>query len=367
MIAASILPATPAPAAARDAGRLANSAPGFRRDLSQAFGKTRPDPAPVDHSDDTPIETDEADQEQREETTGAQLAEASPQGAAGADRQQPQAKEADPGRATVTDTAKAKPQSDGEAPKLSLTGANDEASVLLTGSDSQSGAQTGKEPGEHSGGGGDPLKMLAQVAALKAGSAAAMMPPTPTADASAAQVAALTPTAAPPAASSVLNAAGAAPPGAAFEAEQSGVDPNVARVARGLQSALNQQGGSVALRLHPPELGMVRLEMEIDGSTVRARLTAEHESVRTLLNQQLNHLRQALRGQGLIVERLEVQTQPPASGSEAEPQSWQDHTDDGRSRGRHSFFKQDSDGQATNDRSATDPINFEQVLLNTVG
>lgn len=169
-----------------------------------------------------------------------------------------------------------------------------------------------------------------------------------------------------PAPASVASAAPAPAPetlphSAAPQLDPSSVDPNVARVARGLQSALSQQGGTVALRLHPPELGVVRVEVEIDAGAVRARFIAEHESVRTLLTHQLQHLRQALQSQGLAVERLEVQTQ--TQHADAEAQARGDDTAEGRSRGRHGFFQQQSQGRPGDEASTSRPHSFEQALL----
>ncbi|MEM1099444.1 MAG: flagellar hook-length control protein FliK, partial [Planctomycetota bacterium] len=66
---------------------------------------------------------------------------------------------------------------------------------------------------------------------------------------------------------------------------------NEARLARGLKSALNQQGGSVTLRLTPPEMGTVRIQMQIQGTQVAAQFHAETDAARSLLQQQLGQLR----------------------------------------------------------------------------
>ena len=161
-----------------------------------------------------------------------------------------------------------------------------------------------------------------------------------------------------------------APPSPALpQLEQTAVDANVARVARGLQSALSQQGGTVALRLHPPELGVVRIEVQIDAGVVRVRFHAEHESIRTLLTHQLQHLRQTLEGHGLVVERLDVQTQTQAQREYDDSQSWREDAADGRSRGQRGFFRRPPPGHTQDDPNSlrSDPLSFEQALLNMVG
>jgi flagellar hook-length control protein FliK len=83
-------------------------------------------------------------------------------------------------------------------------------------------------------------------------------------------------------------------------------------------------------------MGTVRIQLQIQNGTVNAQVHAETESTRTMLNQQLSHLRTALENQGLSVERLGVQTMQNSSGSNLhnESQSGRDgQANDGRSRG----------------------------------
>lgn len=85
---------------------------------------------------------------------------------------------------------------------------------------------------------------------------------------------------------------------------------NVARVAKGLYAAASAGGGAVTLRLSPPEMGIVRVEMQLQQGVVRAKLLAEQDSARDLLGQRVGELRLALERQGLVVERLQVEALP---------------------------------------------------------
>lgn len=152
------------------------------------------------------------------------------------------------------------------------------------------------------------------------------------------------------------------------QVEQSPADANLARIARGLQSAISQNGGAVTLRLHPPELGAVRIEVEIHDGVVRAQFQAQTESVRTLLMHQLQNLRQALQGHGLVVDRLDVQTETQPQMSQDGSQSWHEDAADGRSRGQSNLWRRSMQP----DPGSQDDLNglessFEQTLLNTVG
>lgn len=130
---------------------------------------------------------------------------------------------------------------------------------------------------------------------------------------------------------------------------------NLSRVSRGLSSAIQQRGGAVTLRLTPVDMGTVRIQLQMTGTSVSASFHAESASAHTLLTQQLSSLRQSLEGQGLQVERLSVQSMQAAatsnsqSGSNAGGQSQQDASaqqqsaNDGRSRGQYS--QQQSNGR----------------------
>jgi flagellar hook-length control protein FliK len=164
--------------------------------------------------------------------------------------------------------------------------------------------------------------------------------------------------------------ANAGPAGAAANPAVSADDANAVRVARGMQSALSQGGGTVTLRLQPPDLGLVRIQMQVQDGVVSAQVTAERDTVRDLLSHQLGQLRTALESHGLTVDRLDVQTAPRALGqtlgsgdrSEQAPQ-------DGRSRGQ--YARQDTGGGGRDSgegrRDPTPgPAGFEQELVNLV-
>jgi hypothetical protein len=126
-------------------------------------------------------------------------------------------------------------------------------------------------------------------------------------------------------------------------------DLNAARLARGLQNAVNQRGGGMTLRLTPPEMGTVRIQMQMQGPTVSAQMHTETDGARQLLNQQLGQLRQVLESQGLSVERLSVQQMGNSSSSQGAMQQGTDQSqDDGRSRGGHQ--QRQHQGQRRDDR-----------------
>lgn len=63
----------------------------------------------------------------------------------------------------------------------------------------------------------------------------------------------------------------------------------------------------VTLQLKPPELGTVRIKMDIKDHTLRLSMTAEHHSVKELLLNNINELKEALVQHGVKLEKVDVQ------------------------------------------------------------
>ena len=96
----------------------------------------------------------------------------------------------------------------------------------------------------------------------------------------------------------------------------------VQRVARAFE-AMGDRGGSVRLRLHPPELGSLRLEVTVRNGTMTARLEVESDSARTMLLDNLPALRDRLAQQEIKVDRFDVDVGDRSPGGT--PQGPGDH------------------------------------------
>ena len=86
-----------------------------------------------------------------------------------------------------------------------------------------------------------------------------------------------------------------------------------ARIVRGLSAMVNQRGGVMNMRLDPPDLGALRVQMTIARGVVTAEFQVTTQQAQALLERGLTGLRAALESQGLTVERLSVQLASPAS------------------------------------------------------
>ena len=88
----------------------------------------------------------------------------------------------------------------------------------------------------------------------------------------------------------------------------------VQRVARAMQTA-DDRGGELRLRLSPPELGSLKLEVAVRDGVMSARLEAETTAARSLLIDNLPALRERLAEQNITIERFDVDVQNGSLGS----------------------------------------------------
>lgn len=93
----------------------------------------------------------------------------------------------------------------------------------------------------------------------------------------------------------------------------------IQRVSKALQSA-GDAGGVLRLRLTPPELGAVRMEIKVRDGVMQAHLTAETETARAVLLENVPALRDRLAEQSIRLERFEVDlSDAPAGGLTQQP------------------------------------------------
>ncbi len=92
-------------------------------------------------------------------------------------------------------------------------------------------------------------------------------------------------------------------------------------VVRGLSALVNQRGGVMHMRLDPPELGQLRVQMNIQQGSVTAQFQAATAQAQTILERNIATLRTALERHGLTVERLTVQVHQPSQGQQTTGQN----------------------------------------------
>lgn len=136
-------------------------------------------------------------------------------------------------------------------------------------------------------------------------------------------------------------------------------------VVRGMSALVNQRGGVMHMRLEPPELGQLRVQMTIARGTVSAQFHAATAQAQQVLERNMTTLRTALERHGLTVEKITVHTQQPAQSNNASNQQMNhqsaDHSGqnnhhdagDGASRGRD---EQSSGGEQQGRRRDDQPF-----------
>ena len=99
----------------------------------------------------------------------------------------------------------------------------------------------------------------------------------------------------------------------------------VGRVAKAVQTA-QDRGGVVQLRLSPPELGSLRLELSMQNGVMTAAVETETPAARQVLLDHLPALRERLAEQNIRIERFDVDVRQDNSGGQADPgASQQEH------------------------------------------
>lgn len=135
------------------------------------------------------------------------------------------------------------------------------------------------------------------------------------------------------------SASGVGMMGAATQlAGQSGGMPQVSdsqifdQVVTHLSGSASGETGRMVLRLHPAELGALRIELMVEGDQLRANLHAQTQQVQDVLERNLNQLRSALAEQGLKIDQFQVSSDARQNQQfgQAEDSSGDRRFDDGK-------------------------------------
>ncbi len=77
----------------------------------------------------------------------------------------------------------------------------------------------------------------------------------------------------------------------------------------------NHGPSSISIKLHPKELGQIKLDLTVDQTKVKAHLIAQNQQVQDVLERHLPALRSALQQQGLQLDHLQVSVDSRQAGS----------------------------------------------------
>ncbi len=139
----------------------------------------------------------------------------------------------------------------------------------------------------------------------------------------------------------------------------------VQRVARAVQSAA-ERGGEIRLRLSPPELGVLRLEMIVQDGAMHARLEAETSSARGILMDNLPALRERLAEHHIRIDRFEVHVRDGSDGSLPDRTTGQGDAGSHRGAGARGKSRRVDPSQSIGTPQTFTPHVFGQGQLNVI-
>jgi flagellar hook-length control protein FliK len=103
------------------------------------------------------------------------------------------------------------------------------------------------------------------------------------------------------------------------------VDPTrfIGRVAKAFHTA-QERGGTLQIRLSPPELGAMRLELTVKDGVMTAALETENASARRAVLEHLPMLRDRLAEQNIRIDRFDVDVRREGTNGQSDPRASQD-------------------------------------------
>lgn len=114
----------------------------------------------------------------------------------------------------------------------------------------------------------------------------------------------------------------------------------ITELSRLVRSSIGSQRSVMMLRLDPPELGQLRIEVRMQQQTLTLRVEAQTPAGHEALQARLPELRHALEQQGIQVGRMDVELRPPgmptSTPDDAGTQPQTNHQQDAGAAGDHS-------------------------------
>jgi len=107
----------------------------------------------------------------------------------------------------------------------------------------------------------------------------------------------------------------AARPTAPAEPEPRSSDANLERILRFIHTRVGKERSVAALRLEPPELGTIRLRMDLRNEQLSLQIETQTVAARQLLTEHVESLRRSLEASGIHLERVEIRA--PAASTDA--------------------------------------------------
>ena len=113
-----------------------------------------------------------------------------------------------------------------------------------------------------------------------------------------------------PPSASTTHAAPVASQAAPLPPEVRFAETNHVNIVSSVQASLLPHGGTMQIRLDPPELGALQVTVEMRNGTMSATFQTSNEDATRLLSHSMGQLKTALEAQGVTVDKIQVQQAP---------------------------------------------------------
>lgn len=107
---------------------------------------------------------------------------------------------------------------------------------------------------------------------------------------------------------------------------------NHANIVSDVKTALLPRGGTMQIRLDPPELGALQVNVEVRNGAVNATFQTSNDDATRLLSHSLGQLKTALESQGVTVDKIQVQQSPKNQNARNDTSQQQQPRDDTQAR-----------------------------------
>jgi flagellar hook-length control protein FliK len=112
-------------------------------------------------------------------------------------------------------------------------------------------------------------------------------------------------------------------------------EANTETIVRSVRAELLPNGGSMRIKLDPPQLGALNVTVQIRDGVITAAFETSSEEATRLLGHSLNQLKSALESQGIGIDKLHVQQAPKSTAADHQPDAQQHREHEGRREQDH--------------------------------
>ncbi|HEX8325401.1 MAG TPA: flagellar hook-length control protein FliK [Tepidisphaeraceae bacterium] len=102
---------------------------------------------------------------------------------------------------------------------------------------------------------------------------------------------------------------------AAVASPRNVAEENVDRIVTSIRGEILNNGGTMQIRLDPPTLGSINVQISVDDGVMSASLQTSNDEATRLLSHNLSQLKNSLEAAGVTVDRIQVKQAAPAESS----------------------------------------------------